>query len=751
MDIKNLVSQMTLEEKAGLCSGKDFWHTKAVERLGVPSVMLSDGPHGLRKQAEAADHLGLSESVKAICFPAGCAMASSYDPDLIYEVGQTIGQECQAEDISVVLGPAACIKRSPLCGRNFEYFSEDPYLSTKMAAGHIKGVQSQNVGTSLKHYLLNNQEYRRMSSSSNADERTIREIYLASFEGAVKESKPWTVMCSYNKINGTYACENKKYLTDVLRNEWDFDGYVVSDWGAVNDRVASLIAGLELEMPASGGLNNAKIVEAVKSGALDEAVLDQAAERILTIVYRYLDNRKADAVFDYEADDALARKTAGECAVLLKNDGTLPLAKGINAAFIGSFAKTPRYQGGGSSHINSYRVTGALEAAKDMAHITYAKGYDTEADVSDNTLIDEAVEAAKAADVAVIFAGLPDSFESEGYDRTHMRMPNCQNALISAVAAVAKKTVVVLHNGSPVEMPWVNEVDAVLEMYLGGEAVGGAAADILFGDVNPSGKLAETFPLRLEDNPSYLYYTGEKDVVEYREGVFVGYRYYDKKKMDVLFPFGHGLSYTTFEYSNLTLSTDSMKDTDTLTVSVDVTNTGSVAGKEAVQIYVQAPENEILIRPVKELRAFGKVSLEPGETKTLTFTLDKRAFAYWNTTLHDWHVLSGTYTILAAASSRDIRCQADVNVTSTVTVPQVFHLNNTIGDILADEKAAKVFEPILKGFSLGAPADDTKEGAVTEEMMDAMIANMPLRSLLSFSNGAISDTMLLELLEKVNA
>lgn len=753
MDIKKIVSQMTLEEKAGLCSGQDFWHTKAVERLGIPSVMLSDGPHGLRKQVEDADHLGVNESIQAICFPAGCAMASSYDPDLIEEVGQAIGQECQAENVAVVLGPAACIKRSPLCGRNFEYFSEDPYLSTKIAAGHIKGVQSQNVGTSLKHYLMNNQEHRRMTSSSNADERTIREIYLASFEGAVRESKPWTVMCSYNQINGTYACENREYLTRVLRDEWGFDGYVVSDWGAVNDRVASLAAGLELEMPSSSGINDAKIVKAVQSGALEESVLDQAVERILTIVYRYLDNRKEDAVFDYEKDDALARKAAGECAVLLKNDGVLPLTKGTKAAFIGAFAKTPRYQGGGSSHINAYRVTGALEAAKDMADITYAQGYLPNADVIDKTLMDEAVAAAKGADVAVIFAGLPDSFESEGYDRTHMAMPNCQNLLISAVAAAAKKTVVVLHNGSPVEMPWIHEVDAVLEMYLGGEAVGGAAADILFGDVNPSGKLAETFPLQLEDNPSYLYYLGEKDTVEYREGVFVGYRYYDKKKMDVLFPFGHGLSYTTFVYSNLTLSADSIKDTDTLTVSLDVTNTGSVAGKEIVQIYVQAPEDAAVIRPVKELRAFGKVALAPGETKTLTFTLDKRAFAYWNTQIHDWHVLSRTYTILAAASSRDIRCQGDVYVASTTRIRQTYHLNNTLGDILADEAAAKIFAPALSGFSLGAPSEehDGQEGAVTQKMMDAMMMNMPLRSLVSFNGGAVSDTMLLELLEKVNA
>ena len=756
MNIKQLVSQMTLEEKAGLCSGEDFWHAKGIKRLGIPSVMLSDGPHGLRKQAAAADHLGLNESVTAICFPAGCAMASSFDRNLIQSIGEAIGRECQAENVSVVLGPAACIKRSPLCGRNFEYFSEDPFVSTEMAAGHIKGVQSQNVGTSLKHYLLNNQEHRRMTSDSKADERTIREIYLSTFEGAVKKGKPWTVMCSYNKINGTYACENQQYLTKVLRDEWGFDGYVVSDWGAVNNRVDSLKAGLELEMPASGGVNDKKIIDAVNNGTLDMAVLDRAVERLLRIIFKYADNKDTSAVFDYEGDDALARRAAGECAVLLKNKAALPLSKSAKAAFIGAFASTPRYQGGGSSHINAYRIHSALDAVKDVAPVVFAKGYDPKEDIVDEALISEAVKAAKACGTAVIFAGLPDSYESEGYDRSHMRMPEGQNALIHAVAQTGAKTIVVLHNGSPVEMPWIDEVDAVLEMYLGGEAVGAAAVDILYGDVNPSGKLAETFPKKLEDNPSYLYYTGEGDTVEYREGVFVGYRYYDKKAIDVLFPFGHGLSYTTFEYSRLRLDKTAMDDTQELQVCVDVTNTGRCFGKEIVQLYVKAPSTS-LIRPVKELRGFEKIALAPGETKTITFTLGQRAFAYWNTQIHQWHVLTGSYDILLGASSRDIRCQAAVEVASTVTLPKRFHINSTLGDILADPEAAAIMGPVLSGFSLGGSDDtgsnDTDSGedaAVSQEMMAAMMADMPLRTLISFSSGAIREETILQMLDAIN-
>ena len=614
--IKDLIAKMTLEEKAAMCSGADFWHTESCERLEIPASMVSDGPHGLRKQDDKADHLGVNESIKAVCFPAGCGTAASFNRDLLYHMGETLGNECQAEGVSVILGPAVNIKRSPLCGRNFEYYSEDPLVASEIAGSLIRGVQSKHVGTSLKHFLANNQETRRMSVNEIIDERTLNEIYLAAFEGAVKKAKPWTVMCSYNRINGTYAAAHHKYLTETLRDKWGFDGYVMSDWGAVNDRVEDLKAGLDLEMPSSMGVNDKLIVEAVQNGTLEEQVLDTAVERILNIVYRYTENRDTKAVFDLDHDHEVAKKVAEETIVLLKNENVLPLTEGEEIAFIGKYAKKPRYQGGGSSHINSHKITGALDAAEAAGntHIVYAQGFDDKEDKTDEVLLAEAVETAKKAKAAVIFAGLPDAFESEGFDRKHMRMPDCQNELIERVAAVQPNTIVVLHNGAPVEMPWADRVKGILEAYLGGQAVGGAEYDILFGKVNPSAKLPETFPKQLEDNPSYLAGFGEGDHVEYREGIFVGYRYYDKKKMDVLFPFGYGLSYTTFAYSNLCLDKKTMKDTEELTVSVDVTNTGDRTGKEVVQLYVADKESTV-IRPVKELRDFVKIELAPGETK----------------------------------------------------------------------------------------------------------------------------------------
>lgn len=733
--LKQLISQMTLEEKASLCSGSDFWHTEGIERLGIPATMVSDGPHGLRKQDDKADHLGVNESIKAVCFPAGCGTAASFNRELLTEMGEVLGNECQAEGVSVILGPAVNIKRSPLCGRNFEYYSEDPLLASEMAGALIKGIQSKHVGTSIKHFLANNQETRRMTASSETDERTLREIYLAAFEGAVKKQKPWTVMCSYNKINGTYAAENKKYLTDVLRGEWGFDGYVVSDWGAVNSRVADLEAGLDLEMPSSQGMNDRLIAEAVKNGSLKEEVLDRAVERILNIVFRYEENRDKEAVFDRDQDHEAARKVAEETIVLLKNDGILPLSEDKKVAFIGKYAQKPRYQGGGSSHINSHKITSALDAAAGNHNVVYAQGFIDEKDEVDEALLAQAVETAKGADVAVIFAGLPDAFESEGFDRSHMSMPECQNLLIEKVAEVQPNVVVVLHNGSPVEMPWISRVKGVLEAYLGGQAVGGAEYDILFGKVNPSAKLPETFPVKLEDNPSYLNFPGEKDKVEYKEGIFVGYRYYDKKKMDVLFPFGHGLSYTTFGYSNLKLSADRIKDTEEVTVSVDVTNTGALAGKEAVQLYV-ADEESTVIRPEKELRDFAKVELQPGETKTVTFTLNKRSFAYYNTAISDWHVESGNFRILIGKSSRNIVLAASVYVESTVKLPVHYTTDSTVGDIFADPEAAAVVKALFAdGSSMMGGGEDgsASSEAISGEMMEAMMRYMPLRGILSFA------------------
>lgn len=733
-NLKDLISQMTLEEKAGMCSGLDFWHLKNVDRLGIPSVMVSDGPHGLRKQDDKGDHLGINDSIKAVCFPPACLSACSFDRELMTELGEAIGKEAQATDVSVVLGPAVNIKRSPLCGRNFEYYSEDPYLAGETAAAFINGVQSQHVGTSIKHFAANNQEFNRMSNSSEADERTLREIYFPAFETAVKKSQPYTVMCSYNRINGTYASENPWLLTDVLRDEWGFEGYVMSDWGAVNERVPALKAGLELEMPSSGGVNDQEIIKAVQDGTLDEAVLDRAVERILRISFQWLDNKK-EQPFTMEADHDFARHTAEQSMVLLKNENVLPLKAEEKVAFIGGFAKKPRFQGGGSSHINSFRVSSALDAVSKMAEISgnvsYAEGFPADQDVYDEALAAEAIEAARKADKAVIFAGLPDSFESEGYDRTHMRLPESQNRLIAEILKVQPETIIVLHNGSPVEMPWLSDVKGLLEAYLGGQAVGEALVNILYGKVNPSGKLAETIPYKLSDNPSYLNFgDGEKTI--YHEGVFVGYRYYDTKEMPVAFPFGYGMSYTTFEYGNLKLDKKELTDQDTLTVSVDVTNTGAVAGKEIVQLYVR-DDTHACMRPDKELKGYEKVSLEPGETKTVTMTLDHRSFAWYNTDLKDWYAASGNYEVLIGASSRDIRLYETVQMHSSVKPPLKLHLNTTLGELFSDERTREYGQFLknkMDNFFHGS-SDEANE-AITDEMNNAMVASMPVRNVVSF-------------------
>lgn len=730
-NLKELISQMTLEEKAGMCSGLDFWHLKGVERLGIPSVMVSDGPHGLRKQDQEADHLGINESIKAVCFPPAVLSACSFDRELLEKLGEVVGDEAQATDLSVVLGPAVNIKRSPLCGRNFEYYSEDPYLAGEAAAAFINGVQSRHVGTSIKHFAANNQEFNRMSASSEVDERTMREIYLPAFETAVKKSQPYTVMCSYNKINGTYASENPWLLTKVLRDEWGFKGYVMSDWGAVNDRVEGLKAGLELEMPSSNGINDAEIVKAVQEGTLDEAILDRAVERILNIVFEYVDNRKEQPL-TLEKDHEFAQHVAEESIVLLKNEAVLPLEEQENVAFIGGFVKNPRYQGGGSSHVNSFKVTSAWDALEEKKNVIYAEGFSSEKDEYDEKLAAEAIETAKKADKAIIFAGLPESFESEGYDRKHMHLPECQNKLIEEIAKVQPNTIVVLHNGAAVEMPWLKSVKGLVEAYLGGQAVGQALVNILYGAVNPSGKLAETLPIKLEDNPSYLNF-GDGVKVEYHEGIFVGYRYYEKKKMDVAFPFGHGLSYTTFEYSNLRTDKDTMTEGETIQVSVDVTNIGDRAGKEIVQLYVSDLTNAAR-RSEKELKGFEKVALNPGETKRVTFTLDKRSFAWYSTDIHDWYAASGAYELLIAASSQDVRLTKTIQWKSTQVLPLHLHMNSTLGELQADERSRDFgIELKLKMnalFGLGSSEDSTD--AVSGEMGDAIAFSIPVRNAVGF-------------------
>lgn len=752
-NIKELVQRMTLEEKAGMCSGLDFWHLKGVERLGIPSIMVTDGPHGLRKQDGSADHLGLTSSVPATCFPSAAGLASSWDKDLARQVGVALGEECQAEDVAVLLGPGVNIKRSPLGGRNFEYFSEDPLLSTQMAIGHIQGVQSQGVGTSLKHFAVNNQEERRMSIDAVVDERTLREIYLASFEGAVKDGQPWTVMCSYNKVNGTYAGENEWLLTDILKDEWGHEGLVVSDWGAVNERADALAAGLELEMPTSGGIGERKVIDAVENGQLPLDKLDRAVERLLTLIFNAVDQKQDGATYNKDEHHQLARKVAAESMVLLKNEeGLLPLGREGEVALIGAFARKPRFQGGGSSHINPTKVDDIVEEMTQVAGegvtFSYAPGYRIEADDVDETLMHEAVQAAQSADTAVVFVGLPDRYESEGYDRAHLRLPDNHIRLIEEIAKVQSRVVVVLSNGSPVEMPWLPQVQAVLEAYLGGQAVGGAIADLLYGEVNPSGKLAETFPAKLSHNPSYLNFPGEGDRVDYREGIFVGYRYYDKKELEPLFPFGYGLSYTTFEYADLQVNRTELTDQDEVNVHVRVTNTGDIAGKEIVQLYVRDVESTV-IRPVRELKGFAKVALEPGESKVVSFTLNKRSFAYYNVDMKDWHVETGEFEIQVGSSSRDIHVHTRVNVESTATFLPTYTRNSTLGDIQRDPAHKQLLDQVLQQFqeASGFGGDDAGDHA---DMMDAMMKYMPLRALVAFSGGAMTEEAMNELLEQLN-
>nr|WP_138494541.1 glycoside hydrolase family 3 C-terminal domain-containing protein [Paenibacillus pinistramenti] len=746
---------MTLQEKASLFSGLDFWHTKGIERLGIPSLMVTDGPHGLRKQAAGADHLGLYDSVPATCFPSAAGLACSWDRNLIQQVGQALGEECQAEDVAVLLGPGANIKRSPLCGRNFEYFSEDPYLSSQMAASHIKGVQSQGVGTSLKHFAANNQEHRRMSVDARIDERTLREIYLASFEAAVKEARPWTVMSSYNRVNGTYASENKTLLSDILRDEWGFEGIVVSDWGAVNERAASLAAGLELEMPGSFGIGEEKIIAAVQSGELPEGVLDRAAERLLRMIFKAVEEKKPAAAYDQEAHHQLARKVARESMVLLKNeDQILPLAKAGTVSVIGAFAANPRYQGGGSSHVNPTKLENSLgEIEKKLegrGKVLFARGFDADTDEMDAELLAEAREAAKQSDVSILFAGLPDRYESEGYDREHLRIPANQIALIEAVSEVQPNVVVVLSNGAPIEMPWIDRVKGLIEGYLGGQALGGAAADLLFGDANPCGKLAETFPKTLSDNPSYLFFPGEGDKVEYREGIFVGYRYYDTKQVEPMFPFGHGLSYTRFEYSGISVNKQAFNDTESVEVKLTVKNTGAVPGKEIVQLYVK-DIHSTAARPDKELKGFVKVDLQPGEEQSVAFTLDKRAFAYYNTDLKDWQVESGEFELLVGASSKDIRLSERVTVTSTVSIRQKIDRNTTVGDLLSDPVLRPAAAELLAKANENNPlASLPADGGDASEMMAAMMKYMPLRALSNFSAGHFTEEMLGKMIEHLN-
>lgn len=653
-----LVSRMTLSEKAGLLSGADKWRTKAIPRVGLAAVTVSDGPHGLRK--EVIDPEKGLYTVRSTCFPAACATACSFDRALLHRVGVALAEECRAENVDVLLGPGLNCKRSPLCGRNFEYFSEDPVVSGELAAAYIEGLQSLGVGASMKHFALNNQEYRRLTIDALVDERAMFELYLSSFERVLRRVQPWTVMCSYNRIKGVNASDNKWLLAEVLRTKFGFTGLIVSDWGAVNDRVLGVSAGLDLEMPYVGPYHDSQIARAVASGALPEGEVDRCAERVVALAQRA--KARVNVPFDAAAHHALAREAAAQSAVLLKNeDALLPLAAGSSVAVLGAFAKSPRYQGAGSSKVQPLNLNTPYESLQSLGlALSFAEGYREAQDAPDEALMREACELSRGKDAVLIYAGLPDRYESEGFDRASLAMPQNQAELIRRVAAVNANVAVILLCGSVVELGWADEVKSILLMHLGGEAVGGAVADLVSGTVSPSGKLAESWPLRLEDTPCYRYFPGYTRTVEYRESIFVGYRYYDTAKMAVRYPFGHGLSYASFSYHNLHLSAQRLDAGETLQITLDVTNTGSVSGAEVVQLYV-AHRSNVMFAPEQELKGFEKVLLAPKETKTVAFTLARHDLSYYDVAAGDWRVEGGEYELRLNASSRDTRLFAAIH------------------------------------------------------------------------------------------
>lgn len=772
---KDLISQMTLKEKASLCSGKDFWHLKSIERLGLPEIMVCDGPHGLRKQNAENKKVGIGNSYPATCFPTAVTTACSWDRDLIYKMGQALAEECLQHGVSVLLGPGVNMKRSPLCGRNFEYFSEDPELAGEMGAAFIAGVQSKGIGTSLKHFAGNSQEMKRMTSNSIIDERALREIYLRAFEKAVKKSQPWTVMNAYNLLNGTYCSENDWLQNKVLRDEWGFKGAVVSDWGAVNDRVAGLNAGNDLEMPSSGGVNDAKIVEAVKCGVIDETTLDERVDKLIDIILKGAANKKPGYKFDVKAHNLLSRQIAEQSMVLLKNDGNiLPLKRveGEYVAVIGAFADNPRYQGAGSSIINPTMIDSGRRAFNNSPiSVKFADGYDRSGRrKNEDAYITEACNLAKNASKAVVFIGLTDDYESEGFDRSTMKLPDGHNRLVEAVSRVNDNVIVVLEGGSPVEMPWADDVKAILNAYLGGQSVAPAIVDVLTGKANPCGKLAETYPVCLKDTPTSFRYPDSKEDVQYRESIFIGYRYYDKVERNVRFPFGFGLSYTSFEYSDIKLKKKNLTKGEGAKVTFTIKNTGDVAGSEIAQVYVAKPESKIFRAP-KELKGFVKIHLEPGEEKKVSVELDDRAFAFWNTATEDWCVESGEYKILVGASSRDIRLEAAAKMKSEDD-ETIVDLRESAG-VYFDGDPARAREddfkviyggefklaPEITSDSLNNSIERSKDkglakfiyntvdlamkpkGGVGSSMITNTIMQTPIRNYVSMSNGLFTEDM----------
>ena len=785
---QEILQQMTLEEKASLCSGLTNWLTKPITRLGIPSVWMSDGPHGLRKEMQTGGTNIMQKAETATCFPTAVTTASSWDPELLEEVGSILADEAKAYKVTTLLGPGVNIKRSPLCGRNFEYISEDPYHAAIMGAAFVHGVQKEGVGVSLKHYCANNQEHIRMCIDSVVDERALREIYLTPFEYIVKKEQPTTVMCSYNRLGGTYLSDNKRMLTDVLRGEWGYKGIVVSDWGAVNDRIEGIKAGLDLEMPGNGGMNDKHIVEAVQNGTLDEADLDKVVLRMIKFAFDCKEQEGKGYKIDFEKHHQIARKAAAQSAVLLKNnDNALPLKSKQRVAVIGALAKQLRYQGAGSSHINPPQTVSFTEAMRNAGQsFAYAPGYTLKGDGYNKKLIDEAVKVAKGKDAVLLFIGLTDAYESEGFDRTHMNIPRGHNVLVEELSKVNDNIIVVLSCGSPIKMDmWECKVNAILNMYLGGQAGGEAAYDIIYGKVNPSGKLAETFPFNNEDNVVAKYFPMGPRTVEYRESIFVGYRFFDKAKKAVQYPFGHGLSYTKFEYKNIKLSSKKVKEGEKLTVTFTLKNIGDVAGAEVAQVYVCPPESKIF-KADRELKGFQKVYLEPGEKKKVSIELDERAFSYYNVNINDWHAESGEYKIIVAASSRDSRLYDSVevitnkpdvevpdysktapiyySVDSMATIPEKqfevllgyelpdnsafkkgdLTINNSVKQV-AVSPAGKVLHGVL---NIGAKI--VALGAENPEMITNSVNDLPLRSFSGWTGGLISQKSVDGLLDMCN-
>ena len=742
---------LTVEQKAALTSGESFWRTKAVG--DIPSVMLTDGPHGLRKQREGGDHLGIGDSVPATCFPPAVALGSSWDAELAERVGTALGVESSIEDVAVILGPGINIKRSPLCGRNFEYLSEDPIVSGVLGAAIVRGIQSQGVGASLKHFAANNQEDDRMRSSSDVDPRPLREIYLRGFQRVVEDAQPHTGMCSYNRINGVFASENRWLLTDVLRDEWGFEGLVVSDWGAVNDRVSALRAGLDLEMRGTGGITDAQVVAAVTDGTLDEAVLDASAQRNADLAVRWAATPRVEGPLDVDAHHGLAREAASRSIVLLKNDEVdgaplLPLRDDQSIAVIGAFAEKPRYQGAGSSMIHPTRLDDALTSIRAIApQASYAPGFSLALEVTEDETVrlrDEAVAAAAGASVAVVFAGLPARLESEGYDREDIDLPADQLALIDAVVAANPRTVVVLSNGGVVALPFAESVPAIVEAWLLGQAGGSATADVLFGAVAPSGKLTETVPLRLEDTPAFLNFPGEEGHVRYGEGLFVGYRWYDARRMEVAFPFGHGLSYMTFGYSEATASTTADGDVE---VRLTVTNTGGRAGREVVQAYVSLPGSAVQRAP-RELKGFVSVELAPGESREVAIVVRRKDLAYWDLRAERWIVEGGDYRVEVGASSRDLRTEATIAVAGDeVRLPLT--RESSLAEVMAHPVAGPLVQQALAGMSqmLEGASAIMPEGV----SMDKMMGSFPIGRIGMMAGGQVSPEMIDGLLAAANA